>query len=365
MISQRNLQCSFAFIPYGAVVAPEPGRVFLDVGNRLSPGVIDHHQPGAEEECATSLVRHYPHYVLGHLAGLAPPDVTLVTHIAPDLDAVTAGYFCHSLIVAGRLPRHADLIANYVKEIDQGICFRHPGEVVTVYGVFTAICELIKSGNPRPGQIDGGLDLQRVLQGFAIWDYVLEAMAPGADLHRNGMFQRPHPFEAAEDLIVMDHAKYLDDLAAAAKQRFSLPLHSGGGRGWVDALLAVNPASLLFRSWARGDNRHAPGGRGFCLLAVNYDFKRYIISVDPQSPYTLKGLGDLLEAAETEKRRRLGAERVGDPRPGYASPDPWYDGRNPLHNFTIVDTPRGGTVLTWEEILAILSEYGANVRAAP
>jgi len=33
-----------------------------------------------------------------------------------------------------------------------------------------------------------------------------------------------------------------------------------------------------------------------------------------------------------------------------AAPDPWYDGRAPLHRFTIVDTPHGGTVLTPPEV---------------
>ena len=75
-----------------------------------------------------------------------------------------------------------------------------------------------------------------------------------------------------------------------------------------------------------------------------------MISVEPQSPYYLKGLGDRLEEMEVEKSKQLDMENQGDPRPGYASSDPWYDGRNPLHNYTIVDTPRGGTVLTWEEI---------------
>ena len=63
-----------------------------------------------------------------------------------------------------------------------------------------------------------------------------------------------------------------------------------------------------------------------------------------------------MKASGTE-RKMLGKERKGEPRPGYDNPDPWYDGRNPLHNYTIVDTPRGGTVLAWDEIISLIDEY--------
>jgi hypothetical protein len=42
-------------------------------------------------------------------------------------------------------------------------------------------------------------------------------------------------------------------------------------------------------------------------------------------------------------------------RPGYANSDPWYDGR--AHGFTIVDSPRSGTLLTAAEIEAVFLEF--------
>ena len=65
-----------------------------------------------------------------------------------------------------------------------------------------------------------------------------------------------------------------------------------------------------------------------------------------------------MEEAEEKKRKALGMERQGKPRPGYTSSDPWYDGRNSLHNYTIIDTPRNGTLLTWDEIQKIVLRYG-------
>jgi hypothetical protein len=93
------------------------------------------------------------------------------------------------------------------------------------------------------------------------------------------------------------------------------------------------------------------------MLLTNYNHTRYILSVDPLAGVTLKGLGAELERAETEKRRQLGQQRPITPkRPGYANSDPWYDGRSPLLNYMVVDTPRGGTVLTAQEIRAIVED---------
>lgn len=40
--------------------------------------------------------------------------------------------------------------------------------------------------------------------------------------------------------------------------------------------------------------------------------------------------------------------QVKPPRAGYPNSDPWYDGR--AHHYTIVDSPREGTLLSAEEI---------------
>ena len=139
------------------------------------------------------------------------------------------------------------------------------------------------------------------------------------------------------------------------KSLITLPRSGDHGEKEVDLLLIQNPRSALFKDWARSDREHSRKGKGFAMLLTNYDDQRYIISVDPVAGVTLKGLGAALEQAETKKRRRLGKERPIEPRrPGYENSDPWYDGRSPIFNYTIVDTPRGGTVLTEKEIREIM-----------
>ena len=69
------------FVPMGAQVEPAPGQRCLDVGNRLAPGVIDHHQPDAPARCTAALVLERPELVLAPLAHLAPDaPLTIVTH---------------------------------------------------------------------------------------------------------------------------------------------------------------------------------------------------------------------------------------------------------------------------------------------
>jgi hypothetical protein len=97
--------------------------------------------------------------------------------------------------------------------------------------------------------------------------------------------------------------------------------------------------------------------------------RRCILSVTPQSYASLRGLGTQLDEAESAKRIAESGvdDRVVDPitgapktpRPGYPNADPWYDGR--AHSFTIVDSPRGGTHLTADEIEHIFLDYGAGV----
>jgi hypothetical protein len=100
--------------------------------------------------------------------------------------------------------------------------------------------------------------------------------------------------------------------------------------------------------------------------------RRAILSVTPDSKASLRGLGGLLDRAEAERRRQVfGADdRVADPatgarkvpRPGYDNADPWYDGR--AHGYTIVDSPRAGTMLTPGEMELLFLRFGGAEKPA-
>ena len=238
-------------MPYGSDLTSEPEKLALDVGNRLCPGVIDHHQPGADDECTTSLILKYPQYVQDHLKDVPMEEVTIITHVSPDLDAVTSAFFVHALLSSNHFPPFAEVIASYVRDVDMGICFRHPNTVVTVYSVFTALCELIRK---EAGVKEwSGEDVYRMRMecGFHLWEYVITVMDEQTELHDSKVFEGDHPFQEAVDMVKEDYASYLQDLKKSTRTRFSLPFKSGEDTGDVDSLFIVDPQSLLFRSWAR------------------------------------------------------------------------------------------------------------------
>jgi hypothetical protein len=173
------------------------------------------------------------------------------------------------------------------------------------------------------------------------------------------------------------HRKLADPATHSRVLRLSLP-GQFGGRVDVDTLLVrdvQNPDDLdrciFFKDWARSDRERSPGGVGFPGLSVFMsesprDARRCILSVTPDSGASLRGLAALLDEAESERRRLVYGEddRVIDPatgsqkppRAGYLNADPWYDGR--AHGFTIVDSPRSGTLLATEVIEGIFAKFG-------
>src|SRR5439155_16837656 len=117
------------------------------------------------------------------------------------------------------------------------------------------------------------------------------------------------------------------------------------------------------------DATQAPRAGGFVALSVfASDAGRCILSVRPDSGASLEGLGAELERAESRRRQELHGrdDRLYDPRTGerlpdrvgYDNPDPWYDGRG--HEYTIVDAPRAGTVLTADEVEDEFVRFGSG-----
>ena len=345
-----------SFVAAGASLTPTPGRIVFDTGNRLCNGIIDHHQAGAGFECSTSLVIRRPELVVDHVGNLPLEDIEFVTHRHPDLDAVTAIFCAWYMLSHSKLPPHAESLAQYLIDIDQGICLRFPDHFITVYSLFIEMTrQLERSGTDNA-------DIQRIVSGFELWNYVFERMVHDTNLHRSDLFAPPHPFTEAQQSIIDDKQRYRIDRQRGHVTKFWLPRKDDRPPEPVDGMTIADPESMLFKSWARLDPDTPSGQRGFTLLAVNSGHRRYIISVDPLKSFCLKGLGDMLETAETRKRLDIGRERKGLPRKGYKGPDPWYDGRNELHQSTIIDTPYGGTVLTWSEIKTLIVKFSESLR---
>ena len=347
----------YRFVPMGTVAKPASGRVYLDVGNSLVPGVIDHHQPDAPELCTSALVLDQPRLVTAQVAGLGSGEpMEVVTHFFPDMDAITAVHFT-AMLLSGRRPgAGARRWAGYVCDVDRGLTRLDPNRPLTAYALFLARMELVAQAGDAADRTAVSV---RVLDaGRALIDWLLAGIDAGAEPDALAEAAGADPTFAAEvELIYADLARYRLDLQRAERFVVPLPKATGGGREQAPGLWIRQPDAVLFKAWARGDQAGAEDERGFVFTAVELSGERSILSVMPDSGLWLYGLGERLEEAETDKRRRLGRERRGEPRPGYVSPDPWYDGRSPLHNFTIIDAPHGGTLLSGREIRGIFDAW--------
>jgi hypothetical protein len=76
----------------------------------------------------------------------------------------------------------------------------------------------------------------------------------------------------------------------------------------------------------------------------------------------------MLEQAETSKRKKNGEGYVRKGHPRFEkeycdNDDPWYDGRG--HGYTIVDSPNVGTILKYDEIIAILKDLYSDANLRP
>jgi hypothetical protein len=375
----------FAFAGVGER-APAAGavrdRLYLDVGNDLRAGVIDHHHLTGGGGATASLVLAHPAYLDGAVApGRASgAPFVVVLHEAPDLDSVASAYLAVAYLTGGAFPDGAEALARYVERVDDGALGM---TLANPFALYAAYQQLVHRLARRGWNSNHERWQELVRGGLRLVGYVVEQVArhdlalPAVDA-----FACPDLFGPEDRRDVLEDVeryqrKLADPRCGARLATLRLPGQYGGAMP-AEALLIRDVQNvgdpqrcMFFKDWARSDAARSPNGRGFVALSVFVSegprqVRRCILSVAPDSGATLRGLGALLDRAECERRRdAFGVDdRVEEPvsgarlapRPGYDNADPWYDGR--AHAFTIVDSPRSGTLLTADEIEAIFLRFG-------
>ena len=111
---------------------PADSTVILDTGNELTPGIIDHHQPGCEysNQCVASIVVQHAEKYLGHCLG--KDEIHIVTHFLPDLDAISAVYFAQKFLDGQSLSAFDELFCDYVTMVDLGKLILDPEHPVGI-----------------------------------------------------------------------------------------------------------------------------------------------------------------------------------------------------------------------------------------
>lgn len=362
----------FRFIPPGTTVAPEIGTVYADVGNHLAPGVIDHHHDeSGDADSTVSAILRDPYLVSHHLLGPLNQAYysgqtlerreyifTFGTHFSPDWDAMVSFYLADHLLRVGELP-------------DQGIC-----------QALRDATDSVDQGRARAGEDafrpfliylywqSQRMDWEQLLRrGRGLIEQVAAFTAERQRLAREQGQPVPEldftaPLDPAigyaqeREALRSDREKFSRDLEATMVEEIFLPYRSDQEKLATAArpcrMLAFQryPSAVLFKYWAR------EGGHGDLLVVPTFRadgaLRRAVLSVDGESGYHLPYLGYALEQEEEKKRKLLKCKRGGRPRypDNYCNnDDPWYDGRG--HHFTIIDAPRGGTVLAYDEVLAV------------
>jgi hypothetical protein len=383
----------FLFVGLGEQAPPASGprdRLYLDVGNDLRPGVIDHHHLAARTGATAGLVLAHARLIDEAVACPRRPDdpFTIVLHEKPDLDAVASAFLAVAYLTTGDFPKGAEALARYVDRIDEG----GPGMTLSrPFSLYAGYLQLANRVLRRSWNSSQEQWQECVRRGLELTSFVLERVArSGTPLPAVDAFACPDLFDAEDRAEVRrDIERYERKLADPHCQARRAVLHLPGQLGgWVDvpALLVRGVQDLddpercvFFKDWARSDaGRAGAEAGGFSALCVFMpegarQKRRCILSVRPDSEASLRGLAEQLERAESSRRRQVYGrdDRVTDPttgaprpsRPGYANADPWYDGR--AHAYTIVDAPRGGTLLTSDEIEGIFLLFGSGRQVQP
>lgn len=366
------MKFKFDFIPQGSKISKEnnffiykdqftekkwstENTVILDTGNKLEPGIIDHHQPdaGAEEACVAVLIIQEAKQYLGHLKN--QQEVTIVTHFLPDLDAIGSVYFTQKYLSGKAFTAADKLLSEYILEVDAGKLFIDPEYPVSIASIWLAVTNM-------QGKAPFEADNQEITEkGIDYLNHIVKLVEATNNPWDIYLLDNLTGFEKEKQYIINDKATYDKDLTLRSEVNvIRCHNYESGGYDQLDCILTDQPKSILWKYWVRGDRNNSIFGEGFSLTCAFWN-RRAIISVDPNTPYNLKGLGLLIDRMEVDvllENNSLELIRNGEPdengkiqgpRPSFHRNDPWYDGRG-FHHFTIIDAPRSGTELSNEVI---------------
>jgi hypothetical protein len=385
-----DVQWEFGFVENGTRAATTPGVVYLDVGGNASLGILDHHSSVGDGSTAHVLIDR-PDLAYNHLMGpwLAERErgqsvagarwtPRIVTHYYPDWDSIVAAHLLMRLVMDGEFPPYAHALAAYASLVDHGrshVDRSFPESLLTPHFAH-AVAGLVSPAGHAQLMNSGLALLERVLDDIhatfgsrppwdrAIFEVRRDNLAPT-------LWRTDQRFAPLADFLLAEPARFAEDRKhgevivaplPAADSVSAIPVPIFVSRAELKSPLAVYflreegiPALVRPLSTAIRDSAGAP----------TTHFPRVIITVDPNIDsasgrrLNLRGLGYTLERAE-RRWRSLGGRtdpRGGPPRWDDGScevADPWYDGRG--HDFTIIDSPRAGTELPFDEIVRIVTQ---------
>lgn len=306
---------NYSFIKAGIEINSIENRLYLDVGNKLCIGIIDHHQLKNIKKSATRLVFENPNYIPNNL-------YNIILHNSPDLDCVASSYLANYYFQFKEFPIFAKELCDFLDKSDFGLELENK---INLSSLFTIIKSKAKD------------DFEIVSLGHKLIE----------DLSKIGFDTKNYlnNYDEYSNEIENDINIFYNDLLNSETIISKFFNRYSKNYEEVEGLILNNPKSKLFKYWARDE--------GYELLIVQWNKRRIVISLKGDSFYTLEGLGNELNKLESQKREELNILLNEENREGYDIPDPWYDGK--AHEYTIIDSPRRGTELDLKEVINILN----------
>ena len=362
------MQFDYRFHERGTSVSRDDivdGHIWLDVGNVLISGVIDHHSSG-EYSCTVQALVNNPH-LADDLKGLER--VVINTHKAPDTDALFSICLLRYYLQNNSFPKSIDSIVEYVSQVDSGN-IKISGDSITIYKM---ICVL--GGNYNDSAV---LDKCFMLIETAVRRSEEESDFSFMD---TDILEGIDGFEAEKEKIIADYNQYIADKKEICEEKnVHLPRKKTN-------TASDKPAKALIWNEYRESlfNRLRARGEGFVLTVVPQKDKSYtldkktiectdtIISIPPSAgdEYSLRYLAYILEQYEQDKEASILGEdnnkrdhssprgkdnkesRFFD-KPWSATSDPWFF----TNDHTLVQSPSTGSLMTTEEVIHIVKKFG-------
>lgn len=374
------MKYEYRFYPNGTTVdldALESWHIWVDNGNTLIPGVLDHHQ-STQYSCTVQIIANQPQ-LLDSIHSNSDDNIVFFTHKYPDTDALFSIYIIQYYLEHNRqFPKHMDDIIDYVTKVDEGrieIDTSNKNCFESIYSIFSFLYEV---------EVDMTKCTQKAL---TVIEYVLKLLdkTPSLDLFTTSVKLpscRPEIKLAKEDYI-----HYQEDftLGRCYETYCTLPLENMYiSKGKVRALIWKEAPTCSFnRIYARNEGyvlTVVPSKqKEFKSNTISVSCSRTIISLNPQArdqsgmAYSLLPVARLLETFEQEREADIlhnssnvkrdhsaprGYQHQEDSifikRPFSETSDPWYI--NAEEN--LIASPHSGSLLSVEDIICVVCSFG-------
>jgi hypothetical protein len=300
---------------------PTAGELQLRPADRLDAHRTDIATLALEKGCA------------GFVQGPGPITQLIAPH-DPTLDEMLAVLFLMEALAGRPLPRDC-AFASYTASLRKGI---RPSEAIpledSLEGIYLAIRNAVGDPLTEP---------DRAARFLSQWErlaaMLLQAIHQRIDPYNHSFFTEATVFQDERQFLRHDLEVYRRDVERGRRWLVHLPDETAPVAGlWLN-----DPRSALFKFLARLDSA-APQGTGYRFLAVSRPGQLWTFSTDPVDHRRIDSLQQELQKVEQQR----------DPQ--RAAQDPWFEGSR--FKFTLIGSPKKGTLLNNEEVLSIVQRWG-------